>query len=158
MIDRFEQFSSSIASIYKTIQKIKRDEMARYDLKGPHVQCLMGIARHPEGVTLTRLCEICEMDKAAISRSVSELEKKGMIARSSGEEKTYRAPLTLTERGWETARSIGEIVSRAVALAGEGLSDADRAVFYPALDLIAANLRRISREGIANQKKKENEE
>ena len=74
MIDRFEQFSSSIAAIYKCIQKIERDQMARYGLKGPHVQCLVIMSRFPEGVTAAELCELCEKDKAAISRAVSELE------------------------------------------------------------------------------------
>lgn len=152
MLDRFEQFSSSIASIYKTIQKIKRDEMACYGLKGPHVQCLVAMARHPEGIPLVRLCEICEMDKAAVSRSVAELEERGLILRQGTGVKSYRAPLKLTSAGCEIAGRIGETVSFAVEQAGEGLEDADRRIFYQTLDLIAANLQRISREGVAQKK------
>lgn len=148
MINRFEQFSASIASIHKNIQKIKRDEMAKYKLKGPHVQCMVIMARHPEGITLSQLCEKCELDKAAISRSVSELEEKGMIERVHSGDKTYRAPLKLTPSGYDTALEISKTAENAVALAGIGLNDADRRIFYQTLDLIAANLRRISREGV----------
>ena len=40
MIDRFELFTSYISEIYRQIQKIERDVMESYGLKGPHVQCL----------------------------------------------------------------------------------------------------------------------
>lgn len=147
MIDRYEQFSMSISSIYKTIQKLKREGTAQYGLKGPHVQCLLEMLRHDDGVTLSRLCELCELDKAAISRAISELEEKGMVERGDGADKLYRAPLRLTSAGRGIAQKVSGLVERAVELAGEGLSDADRQIFYRTLDLIAANLRRISREG-----------
>ena len=38
MLTRFEQFTSSIAGIYKHIQKIERDEMIKYGLKGSYAQ------------------------------------------------------------------------------------------------------------------------
>ena len=39
----------------------------------------------------------------------------------------------------------------AVELAGKGLSDGDRRIFYAALDLIAANLQTISAEGLSKE-------
>ena len=153
MIDRFEQFSSTIAGIHKTIQKIKRDEMIRFGLKGPHVQCMVALARHEHGLTLARLCEICEMDKAAISRSLSELEEAGMVERAG--DKSYRAVLRLSEAGLQTARSINETVGAAVEFAGRGLSDDDRRIFYQALDLISENLRQISKNGIIKREESE---
>ena len=147
MIDRFEQFFSSISSIYKIIQKIEREEMARYGLKGPHVQCMVAMVQHPEGVTISQLCELCDKDKAAISRDLAELEEKGMVERVRMD-KVYRAPIRLTETGRATAYQVSGIVQTAVELAGERLTDEDRRIFYQTLDLIADNLRRISREGV----------
>ena len=155
MIDRYEQFSMSISGIYKTIQKLKRDETVRYGLKGPHVQCLVAMRRQTDGVTLSQLCELCELDKAAISRAVSELEEKQLLSRDTEGDKLYHAPLRLTAAGLEIAGKISGLVERAVELAGEGLTDADRQVFYRALDLIAGNLQRISREGILHKNTEE---
>ena len=146
MIDRFEQFFSSISSIYKIIQKIEREEMARYGLKGPHAQCLVAMDRHPNGVIIAQLCELCDKDKAAVSRDISELEAKGMVERCGGD-KLYRAPIRLTEQGRIIARQVREMIQAAVEMAGENLADEDRRVFYRTLELIAGNLRRISREG-----------
>lgn len=148
MINRFEQFSSYIAAIYKYIQKIEREEMIKYGLKGPHVQCLVVMSRYPDGLTAAELCEFCEKDKAAISRAVSELEREGMLVRAGEKERVYRAPLKLTGKGLETARQIGQIAERAVKQAGYGVSDADREVFYSVLEQITANLQAISEDGL----------
>jgi DNA-binding MarR family transcriptional regulator len=81
MVGRFEQFCTAISSIYRAIQKIERVEMAKYGLKGPHAQCMLAMDRHPEGITAARLCEICEKDKAAISRTLSEMVQEGLVSR-----------------------------------------------------------------------------
>ena len=75
MVSRFEHFSASISCIYRYIQRIERTEMEKYGLKGPHAQCLLAMKKHPEGITAARLCEVCEKDKAAVSRILAELEE-----------------------------------------------------------------------------------
>lgn len=148
MVSRFEQFSSSVSSIFRYIQKIERVEMARYGLKGPHAQCLLAMGRYPEGITAAQLCEVCEKDKAAVSRTVAELEAAGMVLRSCPEGKRYRAPLCLTDKGRSIAQRVNELASRAVDQASDGLSEENRAILYSALDLIAGNLHHICRDGI----------
>ena len=148
MIDRYELFSSSVACLYRYVQKIERTEMAQYGLKGPHAQCLLTISHYPEGITAAQICEICDKDKAAISRTLAELEQVGMISRTAVDGKRYRVGLRLTERGQEIAGRVKSLAALAVEQAGSGLSEENRAVFYASLNLIAENLRRISREGI----------
>ena len=150
MITRFEQFSSSISGIYKHIQKIERDEMVKYGLKGSFAQYLLAIGRYEEGITSSKLCEICDKDKAAISRVVSEMEQKGLIYRqSTGEsDNLYRAMLKLTEKGKEAADHVNERAKIAVEFAGKGLTDESRQAFYATLSLIASNLQNISKKGI----------
>lgn len=148
VINRFEQFSSTIAAIYKCIQKIERDQMVRYGLKGPHVQCLVVMSRYPDGVTAAELCELCEKDKAAISRAVSELEKEEMLVRVGDRDRVYRTPLKLTEKGAETARRINRLAEQAVLQAGKGVTDENREIFYAALDTIAENLQIICENGL----------
>ena len=86
MVSRFEHFSASISCIYRYIQRIERTEMEKYGLKGPYAQCLLAMRRYPEGITAARLCEVCDKDKAAISRMMVELEEKkdSMIKALSG--------------------------------------------------------------------------
>lgn len=149
MINRFEQFSSAIAKIYHDIQKIERVEMEKFGLKGPHVQCMLALIRSPEGLTSSQLCAACEKDKAAISRTISELEQEGLLDRDVQDGNRYRALVRLTERGKAAAMQVSERVRLAVEKAGEGLNDAQRTIFYSVLNVIAANLQNISAEGLA---------
>lgn len=153
MLSRYELFSSSVSCMYHDIQKIERTEMTKFGLKGPHAQCLLAMSHYPEGVTAAQLCEICEKDKAAISRAVSELEQSGMILRTERNGTRYRALLTLTPQGKAAVSAVSEKARLAVELAGAGLTDAQREVFYPVLALIAKNLHTLCKEGLDKYEK-----
>lgn len=148
MISEYELFSNSVACLYRDIQKLERIEMAKYNLKGPHAQCLLALSRYPAGVISTSLCDLCEKDKAAISRTVSELEETGLVERLVQNGSRYRAPLVLTEKGREAAAAVSHRAQLAVDQAGNGLTDADREVFYRVLALVSENLHEICRHGL----------
>lgn len=150
MISRFEQFSASVACIYHCVQKIERVEMAKYGLKGPHAQCLLAMGRCPQGITASRLCTVCDKDKAAISRTVAELEREGLVERCMKGTNRYRALLKLTARGKTAAERVEERVKLAVEKAGDGMSEQQRATFYAVLDMIAGRLQTICEEGLEN--------
>ena len=148
MISKYEHFSLSVSCIYHDIQRIERTEMEKFGLKGPHAQTLLAMRRHPQGITSVQLCEICEKDKAAVSRSVAELEEKGMITRNQVNGSTYRAKLKLTEQGIAAADAVSERARQAVEQAGQGLSDDKRQIFYEVMALIAGNLHAICKDGL----------
>ena len=151
MLSRYEIFSSSVSCLYRDIQKIERMEMAKFGLKGPHAQVLLAMSRYPEGVTAAQLCEICEKDKAAISRSVAELESCGLLSRSQKNGIRYRSLLTLTDQGRQAADGVSIKAQQAVELAGEGLDPTHREIFYRVLALIAGNLHEICKDGLREE-------
>lgn len=153
MENRYELISASISSMYHDIQKIERIEMAKYGLKGPHAQCLLAMKKHPEGMTAARLCEVCEKDKAAVSRILAELEEAGMVLREKRNGSRYRASLTLTEQGMAAAGAVVEKARLAVELAGTGFDEKEREVFYRVLSIIAGNLHKLCREGLTQTDK-----
>lgn len=153
MLSRYEQFSSIISSIYRSIQKIEREEMIQYGFKGAYAQYLAAISRHPDGVTAAQLCEICDKDKAAISRVVAEMEEKGLVERGGDSENRYRALIRLTEAGCDAAKFVSGRAQEAVAAAG--VEPETLPVFYAALERVASNLQTISREGIPTQNKRQ---
>ena len=148
MISRYELFSTAVSCLYRDIQKIERMEMRKFGLKGPHAQCLLVMNRYPQGITATQLCELCEKDKAAISRSVAELEKAGLVMRSERNGVRYRSLLTLTQKGHEAAYAVNLRAAQAVEQAGDGFNDAQREVFYEVLGIIAGNLHTICKNGL----------
>ncbi len=139
---RFETFTVLITKISRSIRKIKTEEMSEFQLKSPHVSCLYYLYRAGE-LTAKELCDICEEDKANISRSVDYLEKNGYIICRSDSEKRYRAPLQLTPQGQEVGARIAEKIDRILAEASAGLSETDRTVLYSSLALISKNLQTV---------------
>ena len=151
MISKYEIISNSVACISRDIQRLERAEMAKYNLKAPHAQFLLVLSPYPEGLIATQLCELCEKDKAAISRTVAELEESGLVRRLERNGNRYRAALVLTQAGQEAAIAVSRKAKQAVELAGEGLTDADREIFYRVLAQIAENLHTICKDGLKDE-------
>ena len=149
MNNRFETFTLLITSIGRSIRRIKTETMAKYELKSPHVSCLYYLYKRP-GMTAAELCEICEEDKAAVSRSILFLEQKSFLTRVLPAEKGgrdgvkhYRTPLALTEEGSRIAGEIAMKVDHVLESVSAGVTPEDRAVMYRALERINCNLKDI---------------
>lgn len=147
MFDRFEKFALTIAQINRYVQKIKTSEMTELGLKGNHTMCLYYLGRNAEGLTSSELCNLCKEDKAAISRTISELENLGFVkADDTDGKREYRTKLRLTKKGEGAACIIDTKIRNAVDMGGKGLTDQQRADFYNALDIIAENLKNFTEE------------
>ena len=142
MINRFETFVTTINQIYRAIQKIKSQEMAKFGLKGAHVMCLYQLAQHPEGLSATELVRLCEEDKAAVSRALAELRAAELVAAEEGQR--YRARMTLTDQGWGVTARMDQRIMEAVTAGAKGYSQKEREIFYHVLLQISENLKRTS--------------
>ena len=139
MENRFETFTVLIAKISRSIRRIKAEEMAKFDLKATHVNCLYYLYS-AGALTASALCERCEEDKAAISRSLEYLEENGYLVCDAKNGRLYRSALRLTEKGESVARSIAERIDGLVEWASAEVDDADRAAMYRALAAISSRL------------------
>lgn len=148
MIARFERFCGAISAISRYVQRIMADELEKYGLKGSYAVYLIALGQHPDGLTATELCDICEKDKAAVSRALTAMEQKHLILRNTTGHSPYRTPVTLTEEGLKASKQLEAKAILAVELAGQGLTDEARATFYSSLETITSNLESISKEGI----------
>ena len=107
MQDRFERFVVSITELHRYLQKLKELEMGQMDLKAGYTMCLYYLGKHPEGLTATQLTELCKEDKAAISRTLSQLSSKGLVSCELPEHKrSYRTLYYLTEEGNTVVKKI----------------------------------------------------
>ncbi|MBE6652853.1 MAG: MarR family transcriptional regulator [Ruminococcaceae bacterium] len=139
MKDRFETFTVLISSISRSIRRLKSEETAEYNLKSPHVSILYQL--YKEGnLTAAEICEACDEDKAAVSRSIVYLEQNGFLTRSTKRVgagatggKHYRAALALTEKGREVAASLAESIDEVLDEVAEGVTEEERRILYRAL-------------------------
>ncbi len=142
MQERYKNFTVLIAKISRSVRKIKTEEMTRFDLKSPHVSCIYYLYKE-KYLTVKELADICEEDKASLSRSIDYLIGKGLLMREAKGGSHYRSHLCLTETGRHVGRSVAEKVDSILSEAGNGLSEENRRIFYESLELISDNLRQI---------------
>ncbi len=140
MKHRFEIFVTAIAQINRSIQKLKSQEMADFGLKGTHVMCLFQLQQHEEGLTSVQLARLCDEDKAAISRSISELRTQGLVQLPETTGRHYRMHITLTDAGRAVTQQMNDKIIEVVMAGAQGYSEQDRETFYRVLLQIADNL------------------
>ncbi len=143
MEKRFELFTTLIAKCSRSIKRIKSVEMEEFNLKSPHVSALYYLYVNDGSLTAKELCDICDEDKAYVSRSLDSLESEGYISCESKTAKRYKSPITLTEKGKQVAKCVTQKVDAIVDNASVGLTEKDRQVFYATLNLISNNLDKI---------------
>ena len=148
MLNRFARFSLAISEIDRCWHKLAAEEMAKYELNSPHAVYLTTLYNFEEGVTAAKLGELCCKNKADVSRMVAILEKKGLVRKEAIGGNLYRAKLLLTEEGKQAAEHVQQRAAVAVELAGSGMSEEEREVFYRCLELITSNLQTLSKEGL----------
>ena len=140
MKQRFETFVTAIGQINRCLQKLKSSQMADFGLKGTHVMCLYQLQQHESGLTSAQLVQLCDEDKAAISRSIAELQQQGLVQSPEHSEKRYRKILSLTENGRAVTAAMDEKIIEAVMAAAQGYSQEERETFYHVLLQVADNL------------------
>ncbi|MBR3994373.1 MAG: hypothetical protein IKI97_03735 [Clostridia bacterium] len=144
MIERFETFTVLLNRINRNIRKIKNEEMAKYELRSPHISCLYYLYISEE-LTSKDLCERCEEDKATISRSLDYLEKNEYLICKCESKKRYNSPFILTEKGKRAGKRIAEKIDAVLEEISVGISTEDRAVFYRSLNIISENIEKVAK-------------
>ena len=142
MKEDFKLFTVLIASINRNIRRVKTEIMAKHSLKCPHVSSIYYLYVE-EKLTLKELCEKCNEDKGAISRSVKSLEEEGLVY-TNFINKKYKNKLSLTEKGKEIGKDIAEKIDIVIEKAIEGLSIEDKHAIYRGLGIIRKNLQKVN--------------
>ena len=142
MQEKFKIFTVLISTINRNIRRIKTEIMAEHNLKCPHVSTIYYLYESG-GMTLKELCESCNEDKGAVSRSVKSLEQEGLVEKDDATEAKYKNKLFLTQKGKELGEKIVEKIDSAVEYAVKGLSVEDKKAVYTNLGIISANLEKF---------------
>ena len=141
MEERFKTFTLLLNGINRSIHKLKTAEMAEYQLKSSHVSCLYYL--YKKEMTAKELCDICDEDKANISRAVKYLEGNGFLECKSKAQKKYQTPICLTEKGRDVAGRLVAKIDSVLSAAGNGVSEENRIIMYQSLAVIAKNLEEL---------------
>ena len=79
MENRFEHFSLDIFNISRYWNKIATEEMKKYGLRGTHALYLLLLDGYEGEITAARLADLCQRDKADVSRALADFQKKDIL-------------------------------------------------------------------------------
>lgn len=145
--ERFFRFSIAMETISKKLQKYKNERMSHYGLHSMHVMFLCALDKTEDGMTAGELARSCGVDKAFISRTATDLRKRGFVDFScvgEGAEKQYKKRMILTDAGKAIMKEISEIVKDTVERATLGIDMEQFEVFYQVMEKLSGNLTVIS--------------
>lgn len=145
MLERFENFTQAISRAYKQIGRIKSNYMSNFELKGSTAMCIFFLGKHENGLKPSELCELCQEDKGAISKTLKDLVKHGIVYSDATLLKKYRARYKITEEGKKVYDQVCETADKIVATCTDGISDEDREAFYRVLNHITSNLDKMAK-------------
>lgn len=145
--DHLEQFTLTLADVLKSIKKLKDQRMSAYGLRSSHVMVLYILGRTPDGLTPAELSDASSVDKALISRIISELTEKGFVTTAPSGGKRYKARLLLTTEGRNVANYIASAVSTIQQKVSGDIPKEDLEIFYRTLFILQTNFRNLAEEG-----------
>ena len=138
----FTLFTRLITNIQRCIKKIKDKYMRTLGLKSGHVSCLYYLYKMGP-LTLSQLGDICDENKAAISRKVEYLTANQYVERSSQDNNKYKLPIILTKKGEKIAKFIESKINEIILEANQDLSNKNRDILYSSLENINVRLQTI---------------
>ncbi len=143
MQERFNAFTVLIGRINRSVRRLKSEATKNYQLKGPHVSCIYYL--YSSGpLTAKEICDICDEDKGATSRSIEFLEKNSYIQCDTVGKKRYKSRFSLTEKGEEVGKFLSDKIDQVLKEASIGVSEEDRKILYKSLNTICDNLINIT--------------
>jgi DNA-binding MarR family transcriptional regulator len=136
----FDLFSPELVRLAKKLHEMKNQKLTQHDIKVTNARCLCRIAASgEEGMSATQLSQMCDIDKAQISRCMLELIERQYVYRGEEEGKCYKQKYHLTEAGKRITDDLMASALEIRCVLGEGISDEEMMTFGDVLDRICAN-------------------
>ena len=143
--DRFLLFRSRLNDAQKSISRIKHKKMEHYGLGSAHVICICLLEEHPKGLTKTELAKRGGVDKAQISRVISDVLEKDYVT-TSNPQASYRQRYTLTELGATVAKEIRKTILDINSFVSASIPQKDIDTFYTTFNTICENLSKAEKQ------------
>lgn len=127
--NNYEQFEVELPILFTKLSKMFNkgysDFLKPYDLSKLHAFYLLCLLKHPEGMKIKQICDELDCDKANTSRALIDLEKRGVVTKSSHKDGEKKYDIKLTDYGVDIACKFQRYVEECVELSLRALTQDD---------------------------------
>ena len=138
--DNFERFAQMLSNASKSIFRLKSKCMSKYGLSSTHTLCLRSLYENSEGMTKSEIAECCYIDKAQITRIMSELVQNDYVTADTSR-RAYNRKFFLTEKGLKITEEINQTVEAVVEYVNKDIPKEDIEHFYAVFEAINKKLK-----------------
>ena len=138
--DNFERFGQMLSNASKSIFRLKSNFMSKYGLSSTHTLCLRSLYENTDGMTKSEIAEECNIDKAQITRIMSELVEKNYVMAGKSS-RAYNRKFFLTDEGIRITDEINKMVETVVKYVNQDISKEDIEHFYSVFETINEKLK-----------------
>ncbi len=142
-LSRFEEFTYVVSKIYRSIQKIKLDELQKYGLKGSHMSYIYCLGNNEDGLSFKEISELSVDNKGLVSRNLSYLLEKNIIVKNVDANKVYKGKFYLSKLGNEIFDNISRTTTELCKEVYLDKSESKIEEFYDNLNQISNTLDKI---------------
>jgi DNA-binding MarR family transcriptional regulator len=103
--------------------------------------CLRHLYSAPDGLTRTKLVNLCDIDKAQVSRIINDLCAKGYVCETDSENLNYRKRLKLSPLGKDITEEINKLVLDLNSFVSDDISVDEIESFYVTFEKISDRLK-----------------
>ncbi len=132
-----EDMLKLISTLYRKTQMYLREELKSISLSRGQAMFIMCLCDH-KTLTQNKLCELLDMDKSTVAKTLGKLEEQGFITRRINQEDSRSLDVSPTQKAWEIypkAQEIGLQWSHEIT---KNLSDIERSIFLELMHKVTA--------------------
>jgi DNA-binding MarR family transcriptional regulator len=143
MTDRFALYTTLTNRINRNVYRIKNKGIKEFGIKTAHVPCLYHLLKSGS-LTASELCQLCEEDKAIMSRTLDYLEKNEFVTGEKKDSKRYNTPFHLTAKGKDLAENLLKRINLVLNEVSTFVGNEELAIFYKHLTTLDESLEYIA--------------
>lgn len=137
--EKYEPIGKYLSIAYRAFNMLLDDKLAQYDIARGQFPILIALY-HKEGISQQELCDIYNLDKAAVGRAVKKLTEKNFIERKRDPEDKRQYCLYLTEKANSFKSKFLSILKSTEEDIKQGLTEIEVEDFMITLKKIVKNL------------------
>lgn len=118
-----QEFWLSMKSMLRSARHMINEELKPLNLTSAAGDILFHLLSEPDGLTQESLTERLDVGKAAVSRTVDSLVRKGYVKREPHPDDARAHRITLTEKAGEISARIAHVYNHIYELARKGIPE-----------------------------------
>lgn len=154
VVGGYVRFSSLLASLQKSIEMAKTENVGKLNLKNGEVFLMYVLYDNANGLSAEQLSKMCKVDRSFVSRAIKSLSKKNFIYVDEIPEgkRRYNSKLYMTELGKMVGEVLHGLACDIQRYVDTDIPQEDINIMYRTLDKIQQNFDKLNK--AVNKRKK----